>query len=794
MTDTGFYPQDTRARPEEIRASAERLEAISGVLLGHGENVGAVLSQVALSFSEVIAPAVAAQIGNNVGGLEAAVEGTQYGYAVGTSWASDVETFSTARAALIAAWEVAEMDDFGVAPLLNLWPPGDADEVERLSSERRLDVEHARGAALRGFIAEGHALWEVFQDRVVEKGRMFREGPTADNLARLVATLGWGAMTLWPEIAQPPVSSADGVTDATTVIEGLDGTASRQAVAGALADVAAIIRRAESGHELTAAEIDYLAAFYETLEGRVTEVPGYLAQTSFADPTTVPTSRTEDQSPPVYQTHTVDGLDPTLIAALSAASANGMLVLSRNGPGGGGYQRLPSWVQDTLDDMETPFPDGVGPDIEDYESLRLLGELLAPSTVSAGEGLTRELGLALGRVIPSIYPFEDVVPDGGSTPWGVQVDAMGQAFLDVISRNGDVASDLITGSDMPPEYSSRAFILDVYSFEWSDDGASAAGLTGFITANADGADPAQGLAAESMRALFDIVSAPGSAGFEDLMDQVGNSGEAASSSLGQVNPEISAALGSLMASYLDEFGMPEGNGGALGDLTIEARARFATLAMTSPAAGQDLVVNINEHTTEQLSRVTDSITAAEYGRQGGRLLGLVDVAAVNIVMDQIGDEVDGVEDAEERRSIVVTVMQSLLGRVPFAGPEISAVLGAIAGSGDAEAIAWPDIAGITGDTRRQYGILAGLVEVLSQHNRLPGDIDPSLLDAEGNIREFDELDGGDADAARARLELAIEQALGISPGDVLSELDAGYEEVAGQLPQSPEVYENAIER
>jgi len=198
MTNTDFYPTDTRARPDEIRRSAEGLESISGVLLGHGDNVRAVLSDVALSFSEVIAPVVAAQIGDNVAALETAVEGTQFGYAVGMSWAADVEAFIAARNELKARWELAEIDDFGVPAPLNLIPPPEAADAERLRLENRVAVKEARSVALDGFILEGHALWESFQEKVTEKARMFDAGPTPENLALVVSFLGWGAMTLWP--------------------------------------------------------------------------------------------------------------------------------------------------------------------------------------------------------------------------------------------------------------------------------------------------------------------------------------------------------------------------------------------------------------------------------------------------------------------------------------------------------------------------------------------------------------------------------------------------------------------
>lgn len=464
MTNTDFYPWNTRARPDEIRRSAERLQSISGVLLGHGDSVGSVLSQVALSFSEVIAPAIAAQIGNNVAALETAVEGTQYGYAVGVSWAEDVAAFSTARAELIARWEAAEIDDFGVPPLLNLWPAPDAGRVEQLNSDRRLTVNTARGEALDSYIAEGQQLWEAFQEKVRAKGRMFREGPTAENLALLVSSLGWGAMTLWPEIAPPPVTAADGVAAGATVIEGLDGRAGPQAVAEALADVAAIARRAASGQELTPAEVDFLEAFYQTMGERVTEVPGYLAQTSFDYTTSVPSSRNPwpgAESPPIYPTHTVDGLDPALVTTLTASAANGLLVLSRTGPGGGGYQRLPTWVRDALDGdqpyVRPPDPSsqpivGVG---SDFEKMVELGGLLDYSTVEGGIGLSHQLAMATSELThiatDAPYGFPSDVADSVLA----DADPTARTFLNVVARNDEACYDLILDEDMPDDYDAQ---------------------------------------------------------------------------------------------------------------------------------------------------------------------------------------------------------------------------------------------------------------------------------------------------------------------------------------------------
>ncbi|MBA3294613.1 MAG: hypothetical protein H0T40_13010 [Geodermatophilaceae bacterium] len=731
MTNTDFYPADTRACPEKIRQSAERLQAISGVLLGHGDNVRYVLSEVALSFSEVIAPAVAAQIGDNVVALETAVEGTQYGYAVGMAWAADVEAFLAARHELIARWQIAEIDDFGVPAPLNLWPPPQAAEAERLRLENRVAVEDARSLALDRFIREGHVLWENFQDRVLEKARMFREGTTADNLALVVSFLGWGAMTLWPEIAPPPVSATDGVEAGTTVVEGLDGAAGPRAVAGALADVAAIIRRAESGKELTSAEIDFLAAFYETVGERVTELPGYLAQTTFTYTTSAPTSRTDDESPPVYATHTVGGLDPTLVTALTAASANGMLVLSRSGSGGGGYARLPTWVRDSLDDPIVPSTLPTPPTAGAFESLVQLGELLEFSTVEAGDGLSREMADALNRMFVAVEGLETLGMEGTPT-WGEQVDATGQSFLDVIARNDGACFDVVTGSRMPYGYNAAQFVGNMYSFEWSDDGASAASLTDFIPLWAVSDDPVQQGGAQT--AMFDLVQiVTGDENFELLMDGVGTSGVAAESAVGQVNPAITQGFVAAMAPFMDQFAAEQTNLDPnavptdLRDLPFDTRVRFTTLIGTDQDSATALAGLAYAYEQQELSEYAVSGNTEVNGGNVGRIRGIVDAGLFNAEIDAGADQSEAEAAAARSRQLGADITQGVLGAIP--APGVSGLVDTVFAVIDSQArddgsTEGPTPSPTRTEAERRYDTATGVMTGLVTNGQIPASAMP----------------------------------------------------------------------
>lgn len=689
MTDTDFYPTDTLACPAEIRRSAVRLEAITGVLLGHGDNVGYVLSQLALSFSEVIAPAVSAQIGSNTAALEAAVEGTQYGHAVGLQWADDVEEFKAARAALIAHWEAAEFDDFGVPPVA-IARRAEADRVEQ-QSERRVQVADARSAALASFVAEGQVLWEAFQDKVMEKGRMFREGPTAANLALLVSSLGWGAMTLWPEMAPPPVSAADGVTDGGVVIDGLDGAAGPQAVVDALADVAAITRRAEAGQELTLAELDYLETFYATMGVRVTEVPDYLAQTSFEYTTSSPYPGTpwpDEDAPPLVTTHVLGELDPALVTTLTASAANGLLVLSRptartDDAKHDGYERLPEWVRDAVDGDETysgpPSPATSGPIIgvgSDFEMAVGLAGLLDYSTVEGGSGFSHRLAIAAqnmthigadaGYYFPDPETADDVLQEA---------DATGRTFLDVVARNDEASYDLLFGEDMPDDYDPEEFFADIYRFQWSDDGQSAAQLTNFIFDWESSETPGLTDRADmAMARLVDITTSDDF--FATLMDDVGTSSDDDVSALGQVNPAITAHFGELMVTYFDEFSGLNPDSPLSGVGTLDT-VRFATLVSTDDASATALVAHVDAYERELLRAIPDAVGVNELGGPIGRMHGIVDSGLMNASMDMFSDQEQASERAYQVRQFAFGLVGAASGALP---PPFSILVDAIAGS------------------------------------------------------------------------------------------------------------------
>lgn len=665
MTNSDLYVWETSARPAEIRRCTQGLRTLTGVLTGHGEQVATVLEEVALSFSDVIASTVQAQIGNNIAALEAAVEGTEYGFGVGSSWADDVEAFITARAELISRWEVAVANDFGVSATTGV-PNADAEMAEAMYFDRDQDVANARRLALLGYQHEGDLLYEWFQVRVGEKGRLFREGPTAANLALLSPYLGSGATTLWPEIAPPlVVGAADGAAAGATVIEVLDGTAGPEAVLDALTTVAIIARRAEYGYELSPGELDYLEAFYATMGVRILDVPTYLRSTSEG-------MIFDADAAPGYLPPTPFNGSPELVETLTVAAANGLLVLSRptartSDDDHDGYERLPPWLRESLavegiDPLDNPY--------EHFERLTGLGDLLAFSTAQAGTGLSRELAGSVSWMIDYADSRQDpIISSGLPEELREEIARSAPGLLTVVARDDSVCLDLLTGSSMPQGYSPADYFTDIYAFEWQfDNGAAAASLTDFIPAWATSDDPvAQAQAEAAMFALVEIVT--GDAGFDRLMDEVGTSGVAAESAVGQVNPAITQGFVAAMAPFMEQFAAPQyrADPTQLSELDFETRVQFMTLIGTDPDSGAALAGAAYAYEQEQLYEYAESGATEVNGGNVGRIRGLVEAGLVNAEMDAGADQAAAEAEAARTRQTGVSLAQGVLGSIPIPG-------------------------------------------------------------------------------------------------------------------------------
>lgn len=651
----GFAPGDTRADPERIRAEASDLRALTGLLLGQGADVSAVLDQAALSFTDIVAESVLSQIGPNIAALEQAVETTEYGYGVALTWAADVEAFKVAREEQIARWVQGLATDFGVEQRI---PPEQADQDMRDAFVNEFeDARKAtRNVLLEILIRESARNSATLSEQAQLCGSRFREGATPANVAAVSGELGFVTPTLWPEYSAIPipVDGDAGVADAQTSVNALDGIGPPDPVIEALERVTLLTRRAAAGAELTAAEIDYLAAYYETMGERITELPAYLRRTEFAYFALEQGVDSTGQVVEPGQPMSAPGLPASVELGLSVAAANGIMVLSRPGPGGGGYERTPSWMRQALTLEDRPTSGTVPQSPEALARLAAMGEFLGLAQVESGAGLARELAVALTVMVESVVGIEGVLPAGLDVTAGELVDSGGRGMLNVIAMNDQVSYEVITGDNMPADYDSSRFYLSIYTFEWSDEGAAAAQLTDVIPELAG--DPAQSQRAqEAAVALTRILTSD--AAEVRLLDGVGSSGDAASSSIGLRNPAIANALAEVFGATPELYSSRPGDGAQLSPLSAVEQERFLTYVLSDPGrATGTFAEELVAYETQLCEDYLSTGNALENGQPMYRLNETVNDALNRLALDE---RHDGIE-AEQQRIAVRKRMFDLL--------------------------------------------------------------------------------------------------------------------------------------
>ncbi len=230
------------------------------------------------------------------------------------------------------------------------------------------------------------------------------------------------------------------------------------------------------------------------------------------------------------------------------AVGNGLLTLS-NPDYGGNWERVPQDIRDTIHYGYEPGSREPGSGVR-LDRLDALGAVLGEANPEYRPGT--EMGIELNRVagymagVPT-YADPHLVP----TPDPSYYDETARTFLDIGTRNPDVSHHLLTGTDVdgaPSDFDRDEVLVPLLTREWEDEGATLAGLTDWIAADAipsDPSDPAD--IARAQRAgqaafgLAEVLSSPESAwdggnNFDRFLHMPEPDGHLSDRTLGEVNP------------------------------------------------------------------------------------------------------------------------------------------------------------------------------------------------------------------------------------------------------------------
>lgn len=366
-------------------------------------------------------------------------------------------------------------------------------------------------------------------------------------------------------------------------------------------------------------------------------------------------------------------------AGWADAVGNGLLTLS-NPDYGGSWERVPQDIRDTIHYGYEPGPREPGSGNR-FDRLNALGAVLGEANPEYRPGT--EMGIELNRVagymagVPT-YADPHVVP----TPDPSYYDETARTFLDIGTRNPDASYHLLTSTDVdgaPSGFNRDEVIVPLLTREWEDDGATLAGLTDWIAADAvpsDSSDPAE--VARAQRAgqaafgLAEVLSSPESAwdggnNFDRLLHMPEPDGQLSDRTLGEVNPIAVQSFSEALAPYAsdmvgaDEDATPTHGFGDLGPVPA---TRVFTLLDTDPAAG----ALINGAALAQATDFDRRFALDQLGGQGnytygtysGRLQSLVEVGLSSAYENERMTEQSAIDSRNQYRSDAFAVAQTLV--------------------------------------------------------------------------------------------------------------------------------------
>jgi hypothetical protein len=574
--------------------------------------------------------------------------------------------------------------DFGLSP-----PdlPEDATGAERreAADEFRVRVAEADRAMLGQLSRERHTVLEPALDEQASwVARLLDAGPdSSEAVVELYAagSMPWTAPMLFRgvDFSQVPLqlSDGDGAQAAETIRRALAGDASPEEFHQAMLLLQVVTDRAgyvqEHGGSLTDPELAFLHDFYNGLGDKLWELPDYIDRDEhhWDAPAINPFGWFDKDAP---------GFDQDTRGWMLAATGTGLLALSntqlwppdlrsRDPMDAGSPYHLPETVirlvRDPAVSAETTIIGGypyleIDVDrMDDFTGLaRMLGA--APDDLEGGTRFSELLTQRVAEVASAAqrvheYDLNDpgliVLADAFNDFQGVSGTL--EALVEVSTRNDEANFRLLTGAANDPmvrigshlqdpvyELDNRQFLLQsLYHFDWSDDGAAAAGLTDWISDRAGAAAAGGGydqMATEAAAALVDLVTTTERGeGHDDPEAYRVDMYDDLMRTLADRNPEVARSFSRIAAAYLDDFSEPSGpetlvEGDGSLSLSDHDKVRFLDLVATDDQAINGLSYAAGQYEQRLLGAgLEGEAPMTEVGQRSSRLDGLLAAARVN---------------------------------------------------------------------------------------------------------------------------------------------------------------------
>ncbi|OUS94627.1 hypothetical protein CA951_17070 [Rhodococcus sp. NCIMB 12038] len=268
------------------------------------------------------------------------------------------------------------------------------------------------------------------------------------------------------------------------------------------------------------------------------------------------------------------------------------------------------------------------------------------------------------------------------------VDTLLQDMVGVGGRDHAAVHNILSGEGMPTGYNRDDVVMPLLQRDWAEGGEqNVAGMFDWIADDARPSDPSDPgelyrsqQAGESAFGLAQILAAKDA----ELLDIPGMKGQA----IGEVNPEITKALGTSLAPYIGNMvGVPGDFAGTYGfasptggEFGLENAPRlFSVIDSNADAAGyfnaQAFGMSAQLEQAWALEGRTLQMPHYEYGSWAGSIQGVVDKGFDLEFADRAGDESSNNTAGFESKGIAYDTIRTVVSKgvefIPGAGPIIS---------------------------------------------------------------------------------------------------------------------------
>ncbi|MFC9086116.1 TPR repeat region-containing protein [Nocardiopsis dassonvillei] len=697
-----FVPRDFYYDSKPVYDCAADLEVLNARLLGRADDLSGSFDSAAGEFTDVIAWDIRSLSEEDLQNWRDAAVSVTYAASVAEMWADAVKAFHDEREAQITSWEGSRTEKENAVPskyqddhitsshpqadgfLWTDWGAGDEARCRALYDELVTVQE--------GLISREQTNWQGLQDSAEEIRTMLEQGPTPENVRKLMnaGNANWAFLNLDPsryssliDDSELTPENAEQYADELAAYwsgdKPLDDRYHEMMLVLTMVGTGAR-QNQQDGTPLSPEEIAFLEEFYAQLEepyrrdgvgAGIMVYPDLMAESDMSD------EERED--------------------ALGVLG-NGLLALSDPALGGG-YDNLPesfryavegSWINPDAENKLPGTPVSMGMDMKALSAFMEHTD----EGLQGGYGLSTNLHLTTGAFLDAWG--DDPDPDG-VLPDSEQVSHI----IDVASRNTDANYYMLTGEHINTEEGvdhgdedlrTRA-LEGTLTHEWHDDGLTARQLTDWLAEDIHSEDPdVRQRAGDGFAGFMETITKA------EMHEALVNTGvdvtegdnEYSDASFTQFNGELADSLADVFDAHIYSFAntdildLNENPVTGIGDfdpetgtvrLGAEERALYMQLLVGNDETAGRMVNTVDVYKQLESIAFLESGNEATAARGAGQLQGLLERALYLDSEDRSADLDKTIERNTQIAEFVVGEAGSLSESVPVIGKALSMGMG-----------------------------------------------------------------------------------------------------------------------